>query len=159
MGRKASGRVRLCDFCLEKWFLRLWERFRDFLFRRGLVIFCKSLAIIFLYTLLWQKNLVLHDLIFHLPHQVGQVELELSLAKPIIFSFSKTKTKLARSSLSMFLAKSLNFYKIHAVWSFGTIFWRLPALYPLKGHFLPFFAVFFFKLYNLFMKYWKPQVW
>ena len=55
------------------------------------MIFCKSLAIIFLYTLLWQKNLVLHDLIFHLPHQVGQVELELSLAKPIIFSFSEPK--------------------------------------------------------------------
>ena len=24
---------------------------------------------------LWQKNLVLHDLVHHLPHQVGQVEL------------------------------------------------------------------------------------
>ena len=50
-----------------------WETFLDYLCRRDFVIFCKSLAFIFLYTL--AKNLVLHDLVHHLPHLVGMVEL------------------------------------------------------------------------------------
>ena len=81
------------------------------------MIFCKSLAIIFLYTLLWQKNLVLHDLIFHLPHQVGQVELELSLAKPIIFSFSEPKNQVGQVELVNVLGQVPYFLqvKIHAV--------------------------------------------